>query len=234
MWLKAGNINCNHGFSTRHGGISPSPFSSLNLGGSEDKPGNIARNRGIALDLLKLPHEGLCLLRQVHSATVCSAQPGFQEGDALVTNDKTHVLAISVADCYPILFYDEVAGVIGAAHAGWRGTLGGIAGNTVQAMKALGANLSDIKVAIGQGISPEKFEVGKEVSKQFIEMGFPQDCMYNNRIDLIKCNLYVLKQNNILDQNIQALNRCTFEEDFFSYRRDKGVTGRMWGLITMR
>jgi polyphenol oxidase len=234
MWLKAGNISCIHGFSTRHGGISPSPFDSLNLGGSEDLVTNIEQNREIALGDLNLSLKGLCLLRQVHSAAVCKAREGFQEGDALVTDDKDHVLAISVADCYPILFYDEAAGVIGAAHAGWRGTLDGIAGNTVQAMKALGANPSNIHVAIGQGISAKKFEVGKSVISQFTEKGFPQDCMDDNRIDLITCNLYVLKQNNILDQNIQALNRCTFEQDFFSYRRDKGVTGRMWGLITMR
>ncbi len=234
MWLKAGNINCIHGFSTRHGGISPAPFNALNLGGSQDEPANIRENRQIALQLLNLSQGNLCLLRQVHSAKVCNAVPGFQEGDALVTNDCNHILAVSIADCYPILFYDEINRVAGAAHAGWRGTLAGIAGNTVREMIKLGAEPASIKVAIGQGISAEKFEVGKEVSRQFIENGFPEHCIPGDTIDLVKCNMHVLKQHQISENNIFALNRCTFEDDFFSYRRDKALTGRMWGLITMQ
>jgi len=76
--------------------------------------------------------------------------------------------------------------------------------------------------------------VGDEVIEQFRENGFPENCWEENRMDLLKCNLFLLRQNNILEKNIFAINRCTFESDFFSYRRDKGVTGRMWGLITMQ
>ena len=234
MWLTSADINCKHGFSTRHGGVSPAPFASLNLGGSQDELLNIEKNRCIALDDLNLPIQDLCLLKQVHGVDVRRAIPGIQEGDALATNDKNHIIAISVADCYPILFYDEVNSVIGAAHAGWRGTVGGIAANTVEAMKMLGAKPEYIKVAIGQGISQDKFVVGNEVIEQFREKKFPEKCWQENRIDLVKCNLHVLMQNNILEKNIFALNRCTFEDDFFSYRRDAGVTGRMWGLITMQ
>lgn len=233
MLLYAPNIQCKHGFSTRAGGVSPSPFDSLNLGGSQDTPGNISENRKLALKSLNLDLSNLCTLKQVHGNHVCIAEPGAQEGDAIVTNKKELVLAVSIADCYPILFYDEINFVIGAAHAGWRGTQAKIAATTLDAMIKLGAKKENIRVAIGQGISQNKFEVGPEVIEKFRDAGFPENCWNNSKIDLVACNLFILRQNNILDKNIWTMNRCTFEEDFFSYRRDKGVTGRMWGLISM-
>lgn len=233
MWLSAPNISCIHGFSTRHGGISPAPFESLNLGGSQDHEQNIATNRQRALEKLNLSSYGLCNLKQVHGNTVCAAKPGQQEGDALVTNQKGLALAISIADCYPILFYDEANAVIAAAHAGWRGTHSKIAQNTISEMLQLGARLENIKVAIGQGISQNNFEVGAEVIEQFKSAGFPDSCWHQNKIDLIACNLFILKESNILDENIWVMNRCTFEKDFFSYRRDKGLTGRMWAVMAL-
>jgi len=233
MWLQSPDIKCSHGFSTRYGGISLDPFDSLNLGGSQDDPKNILENRKLALEDLDLSLQNLCTLKQVHGNHVCIAESIAQEGDALVTNKKDLVLAISIADCYPILFYDEVHKVIGAAHAGWRGTQGKIAETTINAMLKLGAKTEFIKVAIGQGISQDKFEVGQEVIEKFREADFPESCWNGNKIDLVKSNLFILLKNNILEKNIWAMNRCTFEKDFFSYRRDKGITGRMWGVISM-
>ena len=233
MWLKAPDINCSHGFSTRHGGVSSAPFDSLNLGGSQDDPQKILQNRKIALENLNLSIDNLCTLKQVHGNHVCLAEPGSQEGDAIVTNKKDLVLAISIADCYPILFYDAINKVIGGAHAGWRGTQARIAATTLAAMLKLGAETEHIKVAIGQGISQDKFEVGNEVIEKFREAGFPESCWHENRIDLIASNLFILLKNNIPEKNIWTMNRCTFEKDFFSYRRDKGVTGRMWAVISM-
>lgn len=233
MWIKSPVINCVHGFSSRHGGISPAPFDSLNLSGSQDLPENILKNRQLAFEGLDLPFSNLSYLKQVHGNHVCIAETGAQEGDALVTNQKDLVLAISIADCYPILFYDEINKVIGGAHAGWRGTQAKIAGTTVDAMITLGAKAENIKVAIGQGICQDKFEVGDEVIEQFRAAGFPKTCWQGNKIDLIKANLFILLQNNILEKNIWAMTRCTFEKDFFSHRRDKGVTGRMWAVISM-
>jgi YfiH family protein len=234
MWLHAPNIHCIHGFSDRHGGVSSHPFGSLNLGGSDDNKDHIERNRKLALSELNLSVSNLCNLKQVHGNHVCIAKPGKQEGDAIVTNKKQLSLAVSVADCYPVLFYDEVNSVIGAAHAGWRGTLGKIAENTINAMIKLGAETKHLKIAIGQGICQKNFEVGEDVIKKFREAGFPENCWVENKIDLIACNSFILLQNNILEKNIWAMNRCTFEKDFFSYRRDKGITGRMWGLISMQ
>lgn len=233
MWLHAPDINCVHGFSTRKGGVSSAPFDSLNLGGSQDDAVNINTNRQRALQDLNLSFDSLCYLKQVHGNTVCEALPGQQEGDALVTNKKGLTLAISIADCYPLLFHDPVNEVIGAAHAGWRGTQSKIAAHTIEEMLKRGANRETIRVAIGQGISQRNFEVGNEVIEKFKEAGFPDTCWQENKIDLVKCNLFILKENNILDKNIWTMNRCTFEDDFFSYRRDKGITGRMWGIISL-
>lgn len=234
MWLRSPHITCIHGFSMRHGGVSEGAFRSLNLGGGDDDPKNISRNRQMALETLNLSLENLCYLKQVHGNTVCTAAPGQQEGDALVSAEKNLVLAISVADCYPILFYDEIHKVIGAAHAGWRGTCAKVVETTINAMLALGAKTENIKVALGQGISQKNFEVGDEVIAAFGENGFPPTCWKKNKLDLVKSNLFVLLQNNIPKKNIWAMNRCTFEDDFFSYRRDKGTTGRMWGIIAMQ
>lgn len=234
MWLKATNIKCSHGFSTRHGGVSSGAFKSLNLGGSEDEKLNIDHNRKLALDKLDLGQSALFTLRQVHGNTVCRPTSHPQEGDALVSNTKNEILAVSIADCYPLLFFDEVAGVIGAAHAGWRGTCAKIAATTISEMVKLGASSENINVAIGQGISQDKFEVGEEVIGQFEKAGFKSNCWKGRNIDLIEANKQVLSENNIPAKNIWALNRCTFEPDFFSYRRDGGKTGRMWGLICMQ
>ena len=233
MWLKASNINCTHGFSTRHGGVSEGPFTSLNLGGTQDEPSKILANRTLALKNLNLSIDNLSYLKQIHSNRVCVANIGQQEGDALVTDKKNVVLAISIADCYPLLFHDPVNNIIGGAHAGWRGTVAKIAGNTIAEMIKLGAKAENIHVAIGQGICQDNFEVGNEVIDQFEEAGFPSHCWKENKIDLIACNKFVLVQNGISEKNIWAMNRCTFEDDFFSYRRDKGITGRMWAVISL-
>ena len=233
MWLTSPNIKCTHGFSTRWGGISNQPFNTLNLCGQDDDPNLISQNRILALKDLNLSINNLCYLKQVHGNEVIDAQIGQQQGDALITNTKNLILAISIADCYPILFYDEVNKVIGAAHAGWRGTVNKIAQNTISKMLELGAETKNIKVAIGQGICQTNFEVGNEVIEEFEKNGFPNYCWKQNKIDLIACNKFVLFQNNILEENSWTMNRCTFEEEFFSYRQDNGKTGRMWALISL-
>lgn len=233
MWLTAPNITCKHGFSTRFGGVSAGAFESLNLGGSDDLQENILTNRQIALAKLQLSNNDLCNLKQVHGTDVLIAKKGQQQGDALVSNQQEMVLAVSIADCFPVLFHDPVNKVIGAAHAGWRGTVGRIAVNTINEMLKLGAQKQHIQVAIGQGISHDKFEVGYEVVEQFANNGFPKHLLENNRIDLGACNEFVLNEIGISSQNIWSMHRCTFENDFFSYRRDKGNTGRMWGVISL-
>lgn len=231
MWLRAPNIKALHGFSTRKGGISPAPFDALNLGGSEDSEENIRRNRNIALEQLAASHLPIARLKQVHGTTVCLAKEGVQEGDALVSKTPALLLAVSVADCYPILLEDPKNKVVAAVHAGWRGTVGGIVKHTLHRMLELGAEPEYICAAIGQGISLKRFEVGDEVLKQFRVAGFDESYFESNRINLAACNKKWMLEAGVSEPNIWHLNRCTFEEDFFSYRRDKGKTGRMWGVI---
>jgi polyphenol oxidase len=234
MWLHAPVIRSIHGFSDRYGGVSKPPFDSLNLGGSDDDPANIKRNKEIALQELGLDMKDLCILKQVHGKSVRTAAIGRQEGDALVSGEEGLVLAVGVADCYPLIFEDAKNRVVGVAHAGWRGTCQRIASATVKAMQQLGAVASEIRVAIGQGISPEKFEVGPEVTEQFNTAGFAHTFLQANRIDLPGCLISDLIEVGVKQENIWCMGRCTYEKDFFSHRRDRGMTGRMWGLISLR
>ena len=232
-WIKSNHILTTHGFSTRNGGVSTEPFSSLNLGGTEDLPENITENRKRALADLNINMEQVSYLNQIHSNIVCEAQVGKQTGDALVTNKKNMALAVGAADCYPVLFYDEKNEVIGAAHCGWKGTLAKIVKNTIDEMVKLGAEKQHIKVAIGQGISAKNYEVSNDVIQQFKEQNFPETCWNKRQLDLLKANQFVALESGILKENIWSMNRCTTESDFFSYRRDHGKTGRMWAIIML-
>lgn len=233
-WIFAPAITAVHGFSTRHGGVSPKPFASLNLGGKEDSPENIAQNRKLALDELNMDVSRVSYLDQVHGITVCQAQAGKQTGDALVTSGKNLPIAVGAADCYPVLFHDEKNGVIGAAHCGWKGSLGRIVRHTIEEMRKLGAETSHIKVAIGQGICRENYEVSEEVIAQFREAGFPEHCWDGRQLDLLAANRFVALESGITEEHIWSMKRCTTEPDFFSYRRDGGKTGRMWAVIMLK
>lgn len=233
-WIKTPHINTAHGFSTRNGGVSPAPFLSLNLGGTDDLPEHIAENRNRALSDLNIDMTQVSYLNQIHSNIVCQAQVGKQTGDALVTNRKNIAIAVGAADCYPVLFYDEKNKVIGAAHCGWKGTLAKIVKNTINEMVLLGAEINEIKVAIGQGICKANYQVSEEVIQQFNDAGFSNDCWEGRQLDLLQANRFVALESGIKSENIWSMNRCTTEDDFFSYRRDSGKTGRMWALIMLK
>jgi copper oxidase (laccase) domain-containing protein len=206
-------ITTPHAFFTRRGGVSPAPFASLNFGGSEDDPENIRINRERALRALRMNPNNVARLNQVHGGDV--------------------IIAIGAADCYPLLFHDPVNNVIGAAHCGWKGTLARIAGNTVDKMTALGAEAKHVRVAIGPGICRDKYEVSEEVIRKFMDAGFPSGIHTGRQLDLLEANRFVLHEAGISNENVWALNRCTSEDDFFSYRRDSGRTGRMWAVIVL-
>ncbi len=233
-WIQTGHISATHGFSTRHGGVSLAPYGSLNLGGTDDLPENIAENRKRALSDLGISFHQVSYLNQIHSNHVCRGVAGKQTGDALVTNEPGLALAVGAADCYPVLLHDEKNKVIGAAHCGWKGTLGRIVKNTIEEMAALGAEKQHIKIAIGQGICAANYEVSEEVIARFREAGFPAYCWQGRQLDLLKANQFVAMESGILQSHIWSMNRCTTEADFFSYRRDKGKTGRMWAVIMIK
>ena len=158
----------------------------------------------------------------IHSNIVCRAQVGKQTGDALVTNQKNIAIAVGAADCYPVLFYDEKNKVIGAAHCGWKGTLAKIVKNTINEMVLLGAEINEIKVAIGQGICKANYQVSEDVIQQFSDAGFSSDCWEGRQLDLLQANRFVALESGIKPESIWSMNRCTTEDDFFSYRREIG------------
>jgi polyphenol oxidase len=237
MWLHAPNLQSKHGFSTRAGGSSIGNFAGLNL--SErvgDDPNRVLENREHALSALGLKPESLARLNQIHSSLVVQAIPGaVLEGDALVTNQTNVALVIETADCYPVLLEDSVNGVIGAAHCGWRGTVGKILEHTLQEMLELGAELEHVRAAIGPGICFEHYSVGLEVREQFLNAGFPERILEPNdqlwKLDLSAANAWLLEAYGVPKNQIWQSSACSTAPEFFSYRRDAGKTGRMWSVI---
>jgi YfiH family protein len=222
-----------HAFFTRHGGVSEPPFDSLNFGGREDLPEHVEENRRRGLAHLGADPASVAWLRQVHGNEVRDARPGVQEGDALCTTTPGLALAVATADCYPLLFEDHEAGVAAAAHAGWRGTLDRIAAAAVDAMVHRGARRERIVAAIGPGICGPSYEVGAELVSTFRDAGFPERCFLGRHLDLAAANRFVLLESSLKDAQIWSSGRCSTEVDFFSHRRDRGLTGRMWSVIVL-
>ncbi len=164
-----------HGFFGRRGGGSTGDFASLNASDTVgDRPASVERNREQMLLTLGLSPEGLARVKQVHSARVVvlidpAAIGELPEADAIVTDIRGAALGIMTADCTPILLADAEAGVIGAAHAGWRGAVTGIAEATVNAMVSLGADPERIVAAIGPTISESNYEVGPEWAAELLK-----------------------------------------------------------------
>lgn len=232
-----------HGFFTREGGVTQGHLGALNCGSKFDTAENILENQRRAMDALDLHFDRLCILKQVHSTivhTITDTLPSrITEGDAMVTRLVATPLGILTADCVPLLFCDAKAGVIGAAHAGWKGALGGIAEATLVAMEALGANRRDIHAAIGACIRQDSYEVGPEYHERFME-----DAPGNSRFfkpspntghfyfDLpgyVKMRLAAAGVVHVSDTGIDT---CADETRFFSCRRAflKGEEGFGNGL----
>jgi YfiH family protein len=230
---------------TRQGGVSSSPYDSLNLGDHVgDQPSQVIANRQILRN--QLPTEPIWL-KQTHGIEVSTPDSRSHHAsnsvvaDAAVTNIPDEVLVIMSADCLPVLFSNTDGTVIGAAHAGWRGLCDGILESTVSEILML-ANQSSAKDLIawmGPAIGPESFEVGEDVVGRFQESGLH---------DLHKCflpiakkpgkylaDIYQLARDRLKKVGVNAIfggDLCTVTdgERFFSYRRD-GVTGRFASLI---
>lgn len=161
-----------HGFCTRHGGVSARRYASLNTAYStEDDAANVAENRTRIVNALGMT--ALVAASQVHGVRVVEVTESWSrertpEADAMVTCTPGLLLGIQTADCAPILFADAEAGVVGAAHAGWRGALNGVAEQTVEAMERLGAQKTRIVAAIGPCIGAASYEVGAEFRAEFV------------------------------------------------------------------
>ena len=163
-----------HAFFTRSGGVSQGAYASLNGGvGSRDAPEKVAENRARMAAVLGVTPDRLLTAYQIHSPDVVVAdEPWTPENrpraDAIVTRVPRLAIGVSTADCGPLLFADHATGVIGAAHAGWRGALTGVIEATIGAMERLGANRDGITVALGPTIRQANYEVGPEFVERFL------------------------------------------------------------------
>ena len=221
-----------HGFFTRQGGVSTGLYNSLNVGyGSNDDRENVRRNRAVCLAALDLPDAALVTVRQTHSPDVVTVTAPFDpltapEADALVTTQKNIVLGVMTADCAPVLFCDPVAGVIGAAHAGWKGAIGGVLEATIGAMVRLGAAPQRIVAAIGPCIRQPSYEVDTVFYQTFLGEAAAYQTFFaatddprKFRFDLGGFVHFRLYNAGIVQ--VEDLDRDTVAEEtqFFSFRR---------------
>ena len=221
-----------HAFFTREGGLSEGVYEGLNCGpGSADDPTRVAENRVRAMQMIGLDGAALRTVHQIHSTEVVVIEDDRPldprpKADAMVTRLPGIALGILTADCVPLLFADTEAGVIGAAHSGWKGTLGGIGAKVVDAMIGLGANRARIQMAIGPAIAQKSYEVGPEFPAPFLAADpdagrffIPSEKAGHHMFDLggfVRADLEKLDIGGI---EYLDMDTCAEETLFYSYRR---------------
>jgi polyphenol oxidase len=218
-----------HGFFTRKGGASSGVFSGLNCGtGSTDQAEIVAINRARVAGAMGVAPSALVTVHQVHSATAIRVDGPLSDrpqADALVTATPGVLLAVLTADCQPVLFHDRVAGVVGAAHAGWRGAVDGILESTLAAMEALGASRRRIRAVIGPTISQPAYEVGPEFLDRLRDEDTENTRFFVNGsggrmlFDLPGYGLNRLRAAGV--DHAEWTGHCTYRDParFYSYRR---------------
>jgi polyphenol oxidase len=219
-----------HGFLGRKGGVSGGIYASLNIAlGSKDVRQDVLENRRRAIEAV-MPGAGLARVYQIHSAdavtiTGASNQDDPPKGDAMVTNTPGVLLGISTADCVPVLFADMAAGVVGAAHSGWKGSITGVNEATIAAMEALGAERGRIVCAIGPCIAQKSYEVDDAFLRRFAEVDPANERFFgagkvgHHQFDIEGYVASRLAAAGI--SRIECLGQDTYSqpERFFSYRR---------------
>jgi polyphenol oxidase len=244
-----------HGFSTRRGGDSPPPFDSLNLGNPtgcavQDDSARIQANYAKLHDAIGCAGRERCWVHQVHGDAVEHVRRGepFECGrkaDAIVGDDAGRVLAVRVADCVPVLVATDDGRTVAAIHAGWRGVVAGIVPTAVAALLKRRPDLRAARfvAAIGPCIGYDAFEVGPEVLAEFARV-FGADAPARRvgtgdrkgYVDLREGARRQLLSSGLLAERIDVSDRCTVRDadEFFSHRRDNGMTGRLAALIAPR
>jgi polyphenol oxidase len=221
-----------HAFFTRLGGVSGGLYASLNGGtGSNDDAAHVAENRARMAGALGVESRRFLTLYQIHSPHVVVAQAPWTaderpRADAIVTRMRALAIGVTTADCGPVLFADPQAGVIGAAHAGWRGALGGVVEATVEAMERLGAARSQIRAAIGPMIRQSNYEVGSDLIARFAAEDRASSRFFapasRNGHALFDLGGYVAERLARAGvTHVEDLGLCTYADPdrFFSYRR---------------
>jgi YfiH family protein len=223
-------LTTKHGFFTRKGGASKGIYAGLNCGqGSNDTHAHVQTNRTLVADAMQVSLNNLNSVHQVHSSQVAiltnDSDPKQAKADAMVTDRTDIALGILTADCAPILFSDPHAGVIGAAHSGWKGAIGGISQATVKAMEGLGAKRTNITAVVGPTISQRAYEVGPEFFEDFIACDttysrfFAQGIKDRMQFDLPSFCLHQLREADV--GHCEWTGHCTYSDmdRFYSYRR---------------
>ncbi|QOS80227.1 peptidoglycan editing factor PgeF [Paenibacillus sp. JNUCC31] len=252
------------GFTTRQGGVGSTPYASLNCAYHVgDDPEDVLKNRKLVAEKLGFSLESWTCGEQVHGKHVAvittedrgrgllDRQSALQDTDGLVTNVPGVLLTSFYADCVPLYFYDPVRQAVGLAHAGWKGTVAGIAESMVETLeREYGSRRQDIHAAIGPSIGDCCYEVDEAVMKHvrvWLDQS-PGNDEYRNSasnqvyqsagngktmLNLKECNRHIMMKAGILPDHIECTTWCTScnPELFFSYRKENGITGRMASWI---
>ena len=222
--------NIRHGFFTRDGGVSDGIYRGLNVGiGSRDERDKVLENRHRVATHLDVAPQNLATLYQIHSSSVLeisrAAAGDRPKSDAMVTDTPGIAIGILTADCGPVLFADAESGIIGAAHAGWKGATGGILENTVTAMETLGARRENIRAVLGPTISQANYEVGPEFIDRLMALDPANDRWLapsaNEGHAMFDLPGYIVSRLQALGVAAEWTGECTYadEDRFFSYRR---------------
>ncbi len=225
--------------STRLGGVSPDAYG-MNLSSHVgDEQANVDENRRRFFAEMGIPVDAKVVYQnQVHSSNIHSVNGGegiVRECDGLIANEANVFLAVSIADCTPVVLYDPVNRIIAAIHAGWRGTEQMITHLAVRRMIAMGSLPATIYAFIGASASKEKYEVGMEVATLFEKKNLVELEGQKFLLDVKGANVDQLRYNGIPESNIEVSPLCTItDERLHSYRRDGKRSGRMLAVIGMR
>lgn len=229
--------------STRKGGVSKAPYSSLNLGlFTDDSPENVLENRERIFESLGIKISRVTQSYQVHKDKILKVtRSKFYEGyDALITENANTFLSVTVADCTPILIYDAKNQAVAAVHAGWKGTVLDITAKTIQRMnEEFKTNPKDCYVYVGTCIDESSFEVGEDVAAMFtydlkrLDKTGRKPKFY---VDLKKANVTQLLKCGVPENQIEVSSFSTVldNDTYFSHRKEKGKTGRMIALIGVK
>ncbi len=237
-----------HAIFSRQGGISKGPYASLNLGGTNgDDPADVAANHEKLFEVFGRPYSSRFDVWQVHGTTIVfgdAPRPPEKKhppADGIFTDRPEVTLIMRFADCVPIVFHDPVKKVVGIVHAGWQGTMLRIGAEAVSAIwQRYGSLASDLRAGLGPSICGKCYQVGEEVRQQFLKAwGAEADPFFEKTetglyLDLWGANEFVLRQAGV--EQIENSGMCTAEklDEWYSYRKEKGITGRFAVVIALK
>jgi len=240
------------GITTRWGGVSTEPFQSLNMGlHVGDDESSVVRNRQLLASSLMMPVESWAAAEQTHGNNIHKVgevdkgkgseyyHTSIKDTDGFITRDENILLTMCYADCVPLYFLDKVSGTIGLAHAGWKGTVSQIGPKMVDAYMEKGTSMSSLEVVIGPSICKNCYVVDDYViDKVKKTLEDENNLPYNLKeegqyyLDLKKLNEQLLVQTGLNAEQIHTSSYCSScHNEFFSYRRDGGNTGRIMSFI---